>query len=233
MKVKKKNVRAFRGVIAIDGPAGAGKSTAARGLARALGLRYVDTGAMYRAAAWRAVREKIDLKDAAALARSTRRLRLDFTEDADGRPRLAVDGVDATDAIRTPETAAAASVVAALPAVRKELVRRQKALGRAGAVVMEGRDIGTVVFPDADIKFFIDASPEERARRRCAELRAVGRKVNLRDIADGIRQRDLKDRTRAVSPLTAAADAVVVDTTGLEARETLARLVAWVERLRR
>jgi cytidylate kinase len=201
-------------VVAIDGPAGAGKSTLARAVAEYLGLDRLDTGAMYRAVTWAALRRGIDLADADAVARLAR----DLDIEVDGR--VVVDGDDATAGIRTPEVDAAVSVVAANPEVRAELVRRQRAwVAARGSGVVEGRDIGTVVLPDADLKVYLTASTETRARRR-AEERGQGHLV--RDIAAALTRRDRLDSTRAASPLPSAqdvaADANVIDSTGKSAR---------------
>ncbi len=215
-------------IIAIDGPAGAGKSTSAQDLARALGLRYIDTGAMYRGVAWAAVRAGIEPDNRRQVRKILSHTRLTF--GAETPPRLFVNGEDASAAIRTPEVSQAASRLATVPEVRTFLVRAQRALARGGGVVMEGRDIGTVVLPKADLKFFLDASVEERARRRWKELRAKGKRDSLASIASAIRERDHRDRTRAVSPLCAASDAVVLDTTH-DSRPRVKRLLLdWVRR---
>jgi cytidylate kinase len=214
-------------VVAIDGPAGAGKSTLARGLAEALGLTYVDTGAMYRAVAWKALHLGADLDDPDALGRLASKMRVSFKQAPRGQ-RVLADGVDVTDAVRTPEVTQTASVVAAAPGVRRALVRRQRALGHDGGVVMEGRDIGTVVFPRADVKFFIDASVEERARRRYKEMKAKDAGVSLKAIQDAIRRRDHRDRNRKDSPLRPAADAHVVDTTRLSREGVLKTLLGFI-----
>jgi cytidylate kinase len=214
--------------IAIDGPAGAGKSTSAKDLSRALGLRYVDTGAMYRGVAWAAVRAGIQPDNRSQVRKILSRTRLTFTDAP--RPRLFVNGEDASLAVRTPEVSQAASRLATVPEVRTFLVRAQRALARGGGVVMEGRDIGTVVLPTADVKFFLDASVEERARRRWKELRAQGKRDSLKSITAAIGERDHRDRTRAVSPLCAAPDAVVLDTTH-DSRVRVKRiLLDWVRR---
>jgi cytidylate kinase len=199
-------------LIAIDGPSGAGKGTVARAIAGALAFRHVDTGAMYRAVAWLARERGADLSDGAAVAELARTASFELSV------RTIVDGHDVTTAIRTPEMDASAAAVARHPAVRQMLVERQRQMGRDGRVVMEGRDIGTVVFPGAALKIYLDASPEERARRRAldpahaagqngAAPEAVGR------IAEALAARDQSDRTRTASPLTRADDAVYIDTT--------------------
>ena len=212
-------------IVTIDGPAGTGKSSTARSLARCLGVEFLDTGAMYRAAAWAALRAGVPLDNEAALLRVAGRTRFDFT---DGATR--VDGQDVAGAIRTPEVAGAASAIAVRPRLRKILVDRQRRMGRGGGVVMEGRDVGTVVFPRAPVKFFLDATPEERARRRWKELRAKGAAPRLGEILRSIRERDERDRTRAASPLRAAADAVVIDTTGYTLAEVGGLMLAEVRR---
>ncbi len=209
-----------RWVLTVDGPAGAGKSTAAQGLAKALGYRHVDTGAMYRAAAWATLRAGVDASSSRALSGLLARTTFDFSKGG-----VRVNGVDVAAHIRTPEVTGAASAIAARPAVRRLLVRRQRQMGRGGGVVMEGRDIGTVVFPRADLKFFLDASPEERANRRWREIRKKGERADRAAIARAIRERDRRDRGRTMSPLRAAADAIVLDTTGCSVAETRRRML--------
>jgi cytidylate kinase len=201
-------------LIAIDGPAGAGKGTVARTIASVLQFRHVDTGAMYRAVAWLARRRGVDLADSAAV--------VDVARDASFElsVRIVVDGHDVTGDIRTPDMDAAAAMVARHGDVRKMLVERQRQMGRDGRVVMEGRDIGTVVFPDAPLKIYLDATPEERARRRAMDpAHAAGQHgaapEQVGQIAQALAARDQSDRTRAVSPLTKADDAVYIDTTGV------------------
>jgi cytidylate kinase len=210
-------------VIAIDGPAGAGKSTLARGLAKALKLTYIDTGAMYRSVAWKALRMGADLDDPKALARLAGKLDIGFRPCRGGQ-KVFADGVDVTKAIRSPESTQGASVVAVVPGVRKAMVRRQRMMGRDGGVVMEGRDIGTVVFPKADVKFFVDASVEERARRRFSEMKGAG--VDLTSVQNSIRRRDRRDRGRKDSPLRPAKDAILLDNTGLTKTQSLRRVMS-------
>lgn len=207
-------------VIAIDGPSAAGKSTIARLLAKRLGYVYIDTGAMYRAFGWKALKEGIDTKDESALAGLAGRTEIIIEKDNDN-PRIYVDGRDVTDEIRTPEMGMAASDVSKSPAVRSRLLLLQRRLGERGGVVMDGRDIGTVVFPDADIKFYLDASAEERGRRRFLELKAKGLDVDLAEITRQIIERDEQDKSRALAPLRPAPDAVTIDSSSLSIEEVL------------
>ncbi len=211
-------------MIAVDGPAGAGKSSASRALARRLGFGYVDTGAMYRAVGVLAAERGIDPDDAAALGRLV--AALDFELARDGE-RLLVGGRDLSAAIRRPEAGGLASRVSTQPVVRQRLVALQRALGAAGGVVMEGRDIGTVVFPDARVKLYLTADPATRAARRAAELRAAAATVDEAALARELAERDRRDAGRAHSPLRPAADAVVLDTTAL----TLEDVVEAMERV--
>ena len=212
-------------VIAIDGPVGAGKSTVARGVARRLGYRYINTGAMYRAVAWEALRRRVSLEDPSALGEIARDLPIRFRETPDEQ-RLMIRGEDLTEAVSDPSVSEAASLVSAHPPVRQALVAVQRQLGAAGGVVMEGRDIGTVVFPDAEVKVFLSASPEERALRRFRELRSLGLEVEFEDIRAAEEARDRRDAQRAYSPLQVAEDAVVVDTTGKSADEVVEEVLA-------
>ena len=211
-------------MIAVDGPAGAGKSSASRALARRLGFGYVDTGAMYRAVGVLAAERGIDPDDAVALGRLV--AALDFELARDGE-RLLVGGRDLSAAIRRPEAGGLASRVSTQPVVRQRLVALQRALGAAGGVVMEGRDIGTVVFPDARVKLYLTADPATRAARRAAELRAAAATVDEAALARELAERDRRDAGRAHSPLRPAADAVVLDTTAL----TLEEVVEAMERV--
>ena len=216
-------------IVAIDGPVGAGKSTVARVVAQRLRLRYVDTGAMYRSVAWAALQRRISLSDEQSMTALAKSLRIDFVTDPIGQHVL-VDGVDVTEAIRTPQVSDGASIVSVYPGVREAMVTIQRRLGVEGGVVMEGRDIGTVVFPDAEIKVFLDASLDERARRRFEELKARGADVDLESVRKAEEERDRRDRTRNHSPLRAAPDAVVIDSTGIPADEVVARIVQLVRR---
>jgi cytidylate kinase len=216
-------------IVAIDGPSGAGKGTVARAVAARLGYRHVDTGAMYRALAWKAVNESLDLADQDATAALARRARITVGDGV-----VQVDGEDVGAAIRTPEIDAAAAAVARQPRVREVLIVEQRRLGAGGGVVMEGRDIGTVVFPRADVKIYLDASAEERARRRAHDpAHAMGRGATaVEDVANALEARDRSDRTRAASPLAVADDAVVIDTTALSVEDAIERVMEEIEKRR-
>jgi len=210
-------------VIAIDGPSGAGKGTIARAIADALGYRHVDTGAMYRAVGWKAAHDGIQMDDEAAVSAMAQRARLVVEGGV-----VQIDGHDVTRAIRTPEIDKAATAVARLPKVREVLVARQRALGADGGVVMEGRDIGTVVFPNADVKIYLDASAEERARRRATDTAHSGSQAGQAAVAAAIEARDKADTTRKVSPLSIASDAVHIDTTGMPIEQVVDQVMGLV-----
>ena len=216
-------------IIAIDGPSGAGKGTVARAVALALDYRHVDTGGMYRAVAWKAIREGVDLGNEDAVAAIARLAEFELAHG-----KIGIDGHDVTAAIRTSEMDAAAAAVARLPKVRAALVERQRAYGSSGGVVMEGRDIGTVVFPAADVKFYLDASPEERARRRSQDpSHAAGRdNKGVALVAEALAARDQSDRTRTASPLARAEDALYIDTTGLTVEDVVARALNAIAKLK-
>jgi cytidylate kinase len=234
--------------VAIDGPAGAGKSTAAREVARRLGYLYVDTGAMYRAMALKASRAGVSPDDPAALTAladqteihlepgetesagaPTGPLPVDRSSYGAAAPRVFLDGEEVGEAIRSPEITALSSRISVVPGVRQALVERQRAMGRHGGVVMEGRDIGTVVFPEADVKVFVDASVEERARRRQNDLRAQGIEAPLDAVRQSILERDARDSQRATSPLRQAEDAVRLETDHLTAEEVIDRIMRLCE----
>lgn len=214
-------------IIAIDGPTAAGKSTAGRALAARLGYVYIDSGAMYRAVGWKAVDAGVDLDDAEALAALAATTRVRVGGDPH-RPTVTVDDLDVTDRIRTPAVDLAASKVSTVPGVRAALVEQQREMGRDGGVVMDGRDIGTHVFPGADLKFFLSADPDVRAVRRHDENVARGRDESLAATKAAVEDRDRRDSTREAAPLRAADDAVVVDTTALTREGLLAKLLEFV-----
>ncbi|HUO28597.1 MAG TPA: (d)CMP kinase [Bryobacteraceae bacterium] len=212
-----------RVVIAIDGPAGAGKSTIARRLADRLGFTYIDTGAMYRAVALWAMRQNADPADMHRLEQLALAAEIELSAQ-----RVLLNGEDVTSAIRAPEVGRQASVVAAIPGVRRALVEKQRSLGARTSVIMEGRDIGTVVFPHADIKVFLDADPRERVSRRLRDFRDQGEASQPEAVAAQISERDQRDRSRAEAPLTQAPDAVYIDSTSLsleQVEEEILKLV--------
>lgn len=210
-------------IIAIDGPSAAGKSTLAKRLAKDLGFTYLDTGAMYRALALKVLRESTDIGNDAALTKLMDGTEIDLVEKG-GKLQVLLDGEDVSEAIRTPEVSQMASKASALKVVRHGLLVLQRAFGRRGNVVAEGRDIGTVVFPDAEVKIYLDASAEERARRRVEELRKTGRQVSLDETLREMGERDKRDSERDLAPLRKANDAIALDSTALDA-ETLAQTV--------
>ncbi|HYB60764.1 MAG TPA: (d)CMP kinase [Methylomirabilota bacterium] len=210
-------------IIAIDGPVSSGKSTVARRVAELLGYAHLDSGAMYRAVAWKALRDAVPLDAPERLEEMVQATRIDLDRGPEGM-RVRVDGKDVTSAIRTPAVALGASKVAMLPGVRRVLVAQQQRAGAQGGVVMEGRDIGSVVFPNAELKIFLVASPEVRARRRWLEHQQEGGAVSLEQTLEEIHDRDRRDSQRAASPLVRAADAVLLDNTAMDAEET-ARLI--------
>ena len=214
-------------IIAIDGPSGVGKGTVSRALARALDYTHVDTGAMYRAVGWAADQRGLSLTDEDAVSALAATLQLTVEDGL-----VVADGTDISRAVRTPDIDKAATAVARMPKVREILVDRQRALARGRGVVMEGRDIGTVVFPDADVKIYLDASPQERARRRAADPAHGGGPQELAAVATALAARDKIDSTRSVSPLMVAPDAIVVDTTDIPVDAVVARVMEMVRQRR-
>jgi cytidylate kinase len=203
--------------VAIDGPAGAGKSTLARRIAAKMGYLYIDTGAMYRAVALWALRRKVAVSDMHRLEQLANEARIEFVS---GDGKVLLNGEDVSDAIRTPEVSEAASEISRVLGVRRALVAKQREIGERASVVMEGRDIGSVVFPHADLKIFLDASPEVRASRRQRELEEKGEPMEFEKVLAEVHVRDRRDREREMSPLVRAADAVIVDNTAMDAEET-------------
>lgn len=212
-------------IIAIDGPSGAGKSTLGRMIARELGYLYIDTGAMYRAVALAVIEAGVSLNDAKAVADLADRLDIKLEGDPDSL-RVSLNGRDVSDEIRTEEVSHASSVVSTIPAVRRNLVERQRKMGAHGRVVLDGRDIGTVVFPNADVKFFLTARPRERAARRFKEERLRERDVTFDETLSDINTRDQRDSTREDSPLAIAEGAIVIDSTDLSIDEVVERMLA-------
>ena len=208
-------------IIAIDGPSGAGKSTLAKRLAKDLGFIYLDTGAMYRALALKVLRQAVDLADDGRIGRLVEETEIDLRHRA-GNLEVVLDGEDVSGQIRTPAVSQMASKVSALKKVRDRMLVLQRAMGRRGSVVAEGRDIGTVIFPQAEVKIFLDASPEERARRRYQELKAAGRQVELQETLREIEERDKRDSERDIAPLCRAEDALLVDSSSVDAEHVAA-----------
>jgi len=210
-------------VVAIDGPAGAGKSTIARRLAGRLGFTYIDTGAMYRAVALWGLERQVDLSDRHRMEQLAVAAEIELAQGC-----IRLNGADVTEAIRRPEVSNGASKVAVIPGVRRAMVAKQRAMGERASVVMEGRDIGTVVFPNADVKIYLDADASERVRRRAIELRAKGQEVAENMLAAEMQERDQRDSTRSDAPLAQAPDAIYLDSTGLgidEVEEAVLKLV--------
>ena len=214
-------------VIAIDGPAGSGKSTVSKIIAKKMGIMYLDTGAMYRALTLKAMRQDIDLGDEKALTKLAHSTSMNLSEES-GALKVFLDGEDVTAFIRTPELTNNVKYIARVPGVRKEMVRLQRAIGEKSGAVLEGRDIGTVVFPDADFKFYLDASLEERTRRRHKELIESGQKVRLEDIKKDVFVRDESDIKRDVGALKKADDAMFVDTTDLSIEGVVEKILGYI-----
>ncbi len=215
--------------MAIDGPAGAGKSTVAKAVAERLGYRYLDTGAMYRALAWKVMSQGADPGDEVALGRILHDTTVDLGAEA-GAPSVLLDGVDVSGAIRTAELGQVASRVSGLGVVRARMAELQRAMGRCGAVVAEGRDMGTVVFPEAEVKIYLDASPETRARRRFRELSGKEPGLTLEATLEDVMRRDRRDKGRAVAPLRQADDAVFIDSTSLPVAAVVERVLEEVKK---
>ena len=214
-------------VVAIDGPAGAGKSTIAKLVAEKLGYAYIDTGAMYRSVAWKFLQTGKDF-DEALVSSLAKTMVIEFKPEASVN-RVFVDGAEVTDAIRSAEVTANVSRVAAIGAVREAMVAQQRRMGESGGVLMDGRDIGTVVFPNAQLKIFLTASVEERALRRYKELMAKGQDVDLAQLKEDIASRDKQDSERAISPLRQAEDAVLLDTSHMNIEQVTAKILHLVE----
>jgi cytidylate kinase len=219
-------------IVAIDGPSGAGKSTLAKGIAKELGFTYLDTGAMYRALALKAIRQGLDLGNQDGVAALARATDIDLVEK-NGTVEVLLDGADVSALIRTPEVSQMASKVSALRVVRQRLLELQRALGERGDVVAEGRDIGTVIFPRAEVKVYLDASVEERARRRYEELRRAGREVTLHETLREIEERDKRDSERDLAPLRKAEDALAIDSSSLAADAVRERVMSEIRKKRR
>ncbi|MBD3182704.1 (d)CMP kinase [Candidatus Poribacteria bacterium] len=214
-------------VIAIDGPAGAGKSTIAQIIADKLDLLYINTGAMYRAVTWQAIQEKIDLKDQGALAELTRRCNIIFRDNG---KKIILNGVDVSREIRYPEVDKHISDIVKLPKVREIMVERQKQLGRIGNVITEGRDVTTIVFPDADVKIYLDASLEERAKRRYLQFESKGHPLNQDQVKRETARRDKADSSREHGPLRVAPDAITIDTTDKDIQQVVDEIIAIIKR---
>ena len=218
-------------IIAIDGPAGAGKSTAAKLLAQELGFLYIDTGAMYRALALKAIESAIDIKDIAAVINMAAGTDVDLVNNPDGAPiKVFLDGRDVSQQIREPRVSRVVSDVAKIKQVRQILVKLQRRLGEQKNSVLDGRDIGTVVFPEADKKFYLDAQFEERVIRRHKELIGLGQAVTLEDVKNDLRNRDTIDSTREYAPLKRADDAIYIDTTNMTIKQEVEELLRWINR---
>lgn len=219
----------IQGIVTIDGPAGSGKSSVSRAVARKLGFTYLDTGAMYRAVAWEAARLGIEISDGQALEGLCGRLDLQFEFDGD-TTRLYLGGTDLTGSIRTPEMDMFSSAVSAVPEVRKAMTVMQRRMGDAGRIVAEGRDMGTVVFPDATHKFFLTASNEIRAMRRYNERVARGEEVSFSRVMEELERRDRQDESRALAPLRPADDAMIIDTSGMDQDQVVSAVLAAVRK---
>ena len=216
-------------VIAIDGPAGAGKSTVAKELARRLGFTYLDTGAMYRALTLKAIQQKVNLEDETALVSLAKKTIIEITADDKNTLRVLLDGRDVSEIIRSLEVTNNTFYIARTPGVREVMVERQREIGRTTNVVVEGRDVGTVVFPKATKKFYLDADFNERSRRRIDELRAKGKNVDEQSLKEDLQERDTKDFTRKAGPLKKADDAIVIDSTHLSIEDVIGKILGFIE----
>ena len=226
----RRRIKGDRLIIAIDGPSGAGKSTLAKRLAKDLGFIYLDTGAMYRALAVKVLREGVDLADAGRLAALVNSTEIDL-QDNHGQLQVLLDGRDVAADIRTPEVSQMASKVSAVQAVRARMLELQRAMGRRGSVVAEGRDIGTVIFPQAEVKIFLHASGQERARRRYAELKATGSSVDFAATLREMEERDQRDSERDLAPLRKADDALSIDSSTINADEVATMVLSKIRSL--
>ena len=211
--------------VAIDGPAGAGKSTIARAAAKALGFIYVDTGALYRSIGLNAIRNNVDLSDSNAIENSLEGMKVELAFDAQGAQIVLLNGEDVSSFIRTPEVSMSASKVSAVPAVRAFLLDLQRNMAKTQSVIMDGRDIGTVVLPDAEVKIFLTASPEIRAKRRYDELIEKGQEVKYEDVLADVIERDYNDSHREIAPLKPAEDSKLADTSGLTLEESIELII--------
>ncbi len=212
-------------IIAIDGPAGAGKSSVAKRIAQKLGFLYIDTGAMYRALTLKVLEEGLDISDTAKIVKAALSAGIDLSSDADGSLKVLLDGRDVSLQIRQPRIARFVSDIAKIKEVREIMVKTQRGFGARGPCVLDGRDIGTVVFPEADKKFYIDARITERVRRRHRELQESGQKIEVKEVEHDLRNRDMIDSTRKVAPLKKAQDAVYIDTTEMTIEEVVNTLL--------
>ncbi len=217
-------------IITIDGPAGAGKSTVAKCLAMLLNISYLDTGAMYRALTLKALRQGVTLEDEDALAELAAKTKIDFSDDGAGGLHITLDGEDVSEAIRSLDVTNHTFYAARAPKVRAILVKWQQAIGANRSLIGEGRDLGTVVFPDATYKFYLDADIEERCERRIRELKEQGKVFDEAKLREDIKERDLKDRSRAVGPLKKANDMITIDSTGLTAEQTSQKILRYIKK---
>lgn len=216
-------------IIAVDGPSGAGKSTVARILAKKLGFLYIDTGAMYRALTLKALDNNVAISDTTAIYKLAQNVKIDLNANADGSLSVILDGNDVSLAIRNPRITQVVSDVAKIKEVRSILVNLQRKLGERGSCVLDGRDIGTVVFPNANKKFFIDACAQERVKRRFKELKGLGQNISEEAVSKDLSNRDKIDSTRETSPLRKAEDAIYIDTTNLSIEEVVSKMAGYIK----